>query len=545
MTTAMTSIPSLRNFRRQVYFFNALAFETYCSLHREHQVAAIAAANLNNRGQIISPCGTGKTRIQASLHVGAFIQAHLSQQLCVNVIASHRLALNKQLLDAIVDLMVKCGIQFDILYVGSDRPATDEYYNKYAYLGYSSKLSTHLATLSSEECKSFIAQAKANNRQVLVVSTYNSIDRLADVGVINLITHDEAHNTVRTDFNDNIYKIKPNVEREYYFTATRKVKVNDGGMDDESFYGSIIIDVKPQIMLERGEIACPRIHIVRGTNYEKANAANRTMIVKSIVEAYTVHKEHVKKDSVMPTELGAKVIIGAASQQDMLGTYDDSDFKAFAVGIPAFAISSDGAYYNWRKVSTTEFFTHLNALKDGEDAIIFHVDMLTEGIDLPSITGVMPLRDLKLDKLIQLLGRALRLHTMDRTKLYDGTLSPGDNVNYIKPYGHLIIPEHLSTVSEYDMMKHIIRSVYNEYMTPVETLVIVEKYTNNTPNDLRSMLEPEVDDGKRFAIDHEVLDIVAATLSSVIDEERRHMTPQEKIAHVLKLCKETNGTATA
>ena len=62
----------------------------------------------------------------------------------------------------------------------------------------------------------------------------------------------------------------------------------------------------------------------------------------------------------------------------------------------------------------------MTQLEDNEDAILFHYDILTEGIDLPAITGVLPLRDLPLIKLIQNVGRSVRLLKEDRENLYSG-----------------------------------------------------------------------------------------------------------------------------
>ena len=433
-------------------------FDKYVSCNREHQNNALLATNKANIGQIISPCGTGKTRIQICLHVATMIEAARRNECVVSVIASHRLALNRQLCDELADVMIHCGLSFDILCIGSDRLDTKKYYVKYAKEGYTPATSNRLGSLSSKEIEEFIANARKLGRHVLVVSTYNSIDRLQYAGKIDLITHDESHNTVREDFTDNISKVKINTEREYFFTATQKNRGSNDGMKDAEFYGEVLINIKAQDMLEKGEIVCPRIHSVGGANDETTSIYNTHMLAKNTVEAFLRHKEHIKADSCFHDEIGAKIIVGCVGIQEMNEIYNFPEFKNFALEnrIPCFAISSRGGgaecYVNWKKVTREEFFTALNDLSDAEDALIFNVDMLSEGIDLPAITGVMPMRNLDVIKLIQLLGRALRLTKADRMRLYRGEISPDDYEKYVKPYGHLILPRHLNSCNEFERM---------------------------------------------------------------------------------------------
>ena len=517
-------------------------FDKYTELNREHQNAALVAARAAMIGQIVSPCGTGKTRIQICLHVAKLIELALQQEYGVTAIASHRLALNRQLCDELVDVMVRCGLSFDVLCIGSDRLDTKKYYVKYAEHGYTPDTSRQLGSLSSKEIEKFIEQARELGRHVLVVSTYNSIDRLQNVGLIDLLTHDEAHNIVREDFTENIGKVKLNVAREYFFTATRKVRGQHDGMKNIDFYGELLIDIKAQDMLNKGEIACPRIHSVGGANDETTSVYNTHMLVKNTIEAFEKHKEHIRADSFNHDEIGAKIIVGCVGIQEMNEIYNYPEFKEWAAkaNVPCFSISSRGGgaecYVNGRKVSREEFFMELNGLSDAEDALIFNVDMLSEGIDLPAITGVMPMRNLDTIKLIQLLGRALRLTKRDRTRLYSGEIVPGDYHKYVKPYGHLILPKHLNSCNEFERMKEIVRDIYVEYGTPIEELVIQDKYIKPVPNDLDSMIARDLDGGKDYQLQHTVMDVVAGVseyvLNKITANDRRAYLGAEEISAV-------------
>ena len=151
------------------------------------------------------------------------------------LIASHRLALNRQLCDELTEVMIRCGLSFDVPCIGLDRLDTRKYYAKYVKEGYTPNTSRQLGLLNQKEIEDFVAKARQLGRHVLVVSTYNSIDRLQNVGSIDRITDDEAHNTVREDFTHNIQQVKLNVAREYFFTATRKVIAEHGGMNMSIF----------------------------------------------------------------------------------------------------------------------------------------------------------------------------------------------------------------------------------------------------------------------------------------------------------------------
>jgi hypothetical protein len=164
--------------------------------------------------------------------------------------------------------------------------------------------------------------------------------------------------------------------------------------------------------------------------------------------------------------------------------------------------------------------------------------MLTEGMDLPSITGVMPLRNLGQTKLIQVIGRALRLLDFDRKRLYSGELSPQDYQNYVKPYGYMIIVRHLSTLDENNRMIDIVKQFYSEYGIPVEQLVISSKFSPIKPEQLETQLPLILNDKSDYDLEHSEFDIVnQANLSMIKDdmdilfpyiEERRIKSPTPK-----------------
>jgi len=514
-------------------------FERYKSQHRTHQKEALEAVDKANIGQILSPCGTGKTRIQISIHVQDMINKSLQGEIGVYLIASHRLALNVQLFDQLIDVCVRCGLSFNILFVGSCRYDLREYYKRYFDLGFTREACSQLATTSKKEIEDFIQQSKADNKHVIIVSTYHSFSQLKDVGAIDICTYDEAHNTIEKDFTDNINLVKPNIKRQYFFTATRKIRGEYDGMNDKNFYGEILYDAFPHLMLRSGEICCPRIHIIDSENGEdQTTIVNINMLIKNIIEAFEKHRNLIKEKSINPEKISPTLLISCVGIDEMMRVYNHPTFKKYVSenNIKALAISSDGCFFNYESCNKQSFLVNLNSIKDTEEAIIFNVDMLTEGIDLPSITGVMPLRNLGETKLIQLLGRCLRLHKEDRKDLYAEAFDPCKYYLYIKPYGYLVIPRHLAQLSEHKTMMDKVKQIINEYKTPAEEIVIQEKFIDPKNQELDSIIPYPINGGKNFELEHTILDIIVEVN---IDFMREELSKQPyKASYFQKMLKE-------
>ena len=74
------------------------------------------------------------------------------------------------------------------------------------------------------------------------------------------------------------------------------------------------------------------------------------------------------------------------------------------------------------------------------EIIILHYDILAEGIDVPGITGIMPLRTLGKAKFLQTFGRAARLDIEDRERITNGEITPDQLSEMNKPYSWVIVP---------------------------------------------------------------------------------------------------------
>ena len=416
---------------------NPAHFDEFYSMHREHQKEACESMETSLIGQICLPTGTGKTRVQVSKHIKDMLN---STEKGVYVIGSHRLLLCRQLLNDLLDEAHECGFDFDILFVGSSRVDRADFYSSYD--GRNAGNCKVSYTTSSTEVLDAYNNAQNENRHLIVVCTYHSFSRLSVIPKINVCTYDEAHTLTAKTFQENIESVKSQIDKNFFFTATRKVREGgEGGMDDTSIFGEVLYEAKPREMIDKGEIVAPKLHIIRAT--ESGDFENQSMHIRVVQQGFMEHKKHLHSVSSNPTNLGAKVLISTSGRKELFNIYHDEGFRNWCVDnkVRTFAFSSsqeadEGYFVDNVQVSRQESFKLLKGLKDDEDAIIFHIEILTEGIDLPSITGVMPFRSLEAGKLFQTLGRASRLLKEDRTALYGGEIKPNELDKFIKPYAY-------------------------------------------------------------------------------------------------------------
>lgn len=487
------------------FVLNEAKFEKFDKTFRDHQRKSVEALKDTIIGQINIPTGTGKTYIQEHLLVKDMINKTKDNQIGVYVIAAHRLTLCTQLFDEVLDLSIRCGVKADMIYLGSGRYDFSTLNHRYKHTGFAIAGINGEETTSEKEVVELVTEAQTKNNHVIIVSTYHSFHRLAGLSHIDICTFDEAHTTISDQFTDNITKVKEIIERQYFFTATRKVIGKDEGQANTKFYGKVLYEMSPREAIDKGEIVQPVIHTIRiNEEINKTNTINDTMVVKTVKEAFLKHRTKIKTDSYAPDKLGGKLLVTVNGLEELHSIYNDESFQDWCKvnNIRTFAFSSDkGQFIDFSTSSRQKTLEAMSSLNDNEDAILFHYDILTEGIDLPAITGVLLLRDLHLAKLIQNIGRGARLLKEDRMNLYSGTILPTDTGKMIKPYCLVVVPEYHAM--DYDRTKEIIRSLRKAYQVPFE--FVKKKYRPVTYSENHVPVITEKDeqkDGEQYPLEH-------------------------------------------
>jgi predicted helicase len=478
------------------YKFTPSAIEDHYKKLRPHQVRAVEELEGKDIGQINHPTGTGKTYVQKYIHVKDMVEKTKAGDVGVYAIAAHRLILCSQLFDEIIKLVVTCGLKTDLLYIGSGSYPFDVLNDKYKAFGFDKDTIDCLQTTSSEAAAAFVAHAGQKGNHVLIVATYHSFDCLRHVGNIDICTFDEAHTTVEDRFKENIETVWDNIKRKFFFTATRKVIGETLGQNNTAFYGEVFAPVSPREAIEAGEIVAPHIHIVRPLLEDniKVDKANIGMKIKTVIESFNAHEERVKEASISPETIAGKLLVTNSGLDEIRGIVSDDFFRSWCSekNINVFSFSSkDGEAHNFdNNISREKILQKMDALKSHERAILFHYDILTEGIDLPGITGVMLMRStIPFIKLLQNLGRACRLHPDDRKKLYAGEIVPGQHGSMVKPYSWAILPVYLNDHWQY--VQDIISNLRISYDIPVENVAITDLSTSDKDFDPESLLEKD------------------------------------------------------
>lgn len=418
---------------------------------RPHQSETVNAVKHINEGIIHLPTGTGKTFIQAS------IIAENLQNNRVFVILSPRILLTNQLYNEVSSILKEQNKDCQYLIVHSGKNKEDKDAQKWTNdLPFREVNSTTSSTIIKEDYE----RAVRENVPLIIFGTYDSAERIVQSKIpVYMLFCDEAHNLVNEEFNwiryenytDN--RLQFNAERKYYFTATLKTTASDAGlgMNNSEQFGQIIYSKSPLEMVNAGEILRPRMHFVDCADYNAENEIDAD--VNAIVESFIQHKALCYSAKMLVVTKGTEHL------NDIVNHPSIKRLQRTRPNLRIFDISSEyKPRINGSEVKRDVFLSELQTMKDTDDALIFHVRILTEGIDVPGITGVMIMNNLELGPFLQTLGRATRLYKTDRENLYNGTIKPNDLEEFVKPYAWIIIPVY-GVIGD-DLRKNIQEMVY-------------------------------------------------------------------------------------
>jgi superfamily II DNA or RNA helicase len=466
---------------------------------RPHQIDALSRIKNESIGQVSIPTGTGKTLIQLHIHLQDMMEKSKNNQSGVYVITAHRLALCNQLFNDFVYMArFENNIECDFLSVSSDNYSMKNIHksikkrNKHLkHNDVSDRLSSDdievKNTTNSDKIVNFVNESKSNKKHCVIIATYDSFDRLNKIPVIDVCTYDEAHTITRDDYWSNVDKVKPRIQKQFFFTATRKESDCKRGMNRVDFYGELLFEKSPREMVEKGEIVRPNnYHVIKVQNDEGYSYDNPLMTVRAITEGFINHRVKVKEHSSKPKSLGAKLLVTCDGSVQLNDVVNDIAFRTWCKqnNVHMFSVNSEyGDFCNFERIkSRNTIIDKMNELSDSDDAIFLHVDILAEGIDLPAITGVMPIRDMTKSKLTQTLGRATRLLAEDRRRLYlpDGhkdKIYPTEYKKFVKPWAWVLIPNYL--LDDANRIQTLIDEVYDNYGVRAERFTEKEQFMAN------------------------------------------------------------------
>lgn len=396
---------------------------------RDHQVESVRATMENSRGLFVLPTGTGKTLIQSRS-----IVEHIRRDgPGVFVVLSPRIMLSNQLFGELREDIDAADLDAQYLVVHSGG-VNDE--RDYA-VGVPYRETP--STTSSIEVRETYEKAVREGVSLIISSTYHSADRIVESGIpVNIVFADESHYTVSDQFGWVVNEFPS--EKIFFFTATRRVTTETGmGQTNTDLYGSALVEKSWAEMVNAGEIVRGRFHIV---DLESDKDLDETTAdVRALITSFDRHQEEIGSGR------GAKLLVVAKGSNHLNDMSSHPEMIEFCrrEGIHLYDVTSNhGSRINGEEVPRNQFLRDLREYgkNDSEKMIIMHIQILTEGIDVPGITGILPFNNMGVDVFLQTLGRATRLHPSDRVRLYSGEMSANDLDSFVKPYAWVVIPAY-------------------------------------------------------------------------------------------------------
>lgn len=468
---------------------------------RLHQVETVNILQKpeNIEGIVHIPTGTGKTFIQALL-----ISNNLSKNR-VFVILCPRILLTNQLYNEVKEVLISNNqdCQYLIVHSGKAEDKTDFSWSENMPYREVKSTTSHI------EIKEQYNRAQRENVPLVIFGTYDSSERIVLSNIpIYMLLCDEAHYLVTEEFSWIRYenytdgRLQFNAERKYYFTATLKNTISNNGlgMNNSDEFGHILYSKTPLEMIKAGEILRPRMHLVNVSSKEIVTELDKD--VNAIIESFTEHRVHCK--------IGAKLLVvtkGTEHLNNLVNHPKILNELETRPNLKIFDISSEyKPRINGKIFKKDEFLKQLQNMSNYDEAIIFHVRILTEGIDVPGITGVMFMNNINLTDFLQTLGRATRLYFKDRQKLYDNTIKYNELDKFVKSYAWIIIPVY-GTIGEdlKENIQNIIYSLRSYGFNACEDIVIKESKGKAIPVPLSCLNEL---DTRGIAYKEQILDIV-------------------------------------
>lgn len=366
-----------------------------------------------------------------------------------------------------------------------------------------------------QELTDAIQQAKSENKYLVFCGTYQSADCLTKL-TPDLIVCDEAHNLVSEKFNTTVMdNLCQNATRVFLTATPKEVKgENNTGFNNTAMYGDYMVQIAPRRAIEERLIIIPRLHIFKAISEKKEN---QTLIS----QVCHIFKNHRAFNPKIPTKV--LYAMNGTEPVDVVRAHHKS--LKDKLGVKVFTIVStgeyDGAYIDGVEYDREQFFYEFNNYQG--NAIMAHNRIVSEGIDLPALTGVAFFTPKNMIDTVQTVGRCIRVHPEDRE--VNGIAKP--LIERIKKYGlvTVVVYNDDTSIAETvkDFVKKMRRAGFDFFR---ETVLVSHERSNYRDNDsaIDNMMdfdEEEEDLTTQFEVE--------MTISEIEEEELIEEMKAEKL----------------
>ena len=378
---------------------------------RPHQQSAVLNMSVYNRGQVIMPTGSGKTitMIQDAINsMGSNDQTIVI--VAPTIVLSNQLC--KEFMEFVDGVSVMCVHSGHTEYFTDTDPRMIHSWNTFT------------------------------RGHKFIFTTYHSLHRIQQSHIhVNTIYMDESHNSVQRQFFRAVEYFSDHAQRCYFFTASpvHSFTPDKAGMNDISVYGEVICEVPVTQMIGDGYIVPPSLHTIQCEDVVDGQYPLEVDINQLI-------------NSIESHELN-NVLVSCKNTTQLYHVSTSQRFREFANNgrYTIYSISSKyGCFINKKKVRRETMMSHMR--NNSGKFILFHVEICCEGINLPNLDGIILLKKLNTTKMVQSIGRVLRL-------------SEG------KTEGKVILPiysKYLKKSENY--VTNLMQTVYNDGQTPINKI---------------------------------------------------------------------------
>ena len=267
----------------------------------------------------------------------------------------------------------------------------------------------------------FIEQCHASNFYPIVVSTYDSADKLASIP-FDAIFCDEGHNVCSPQNFMAVMDVLSAEAKRVFITATPRIDylgqgpigVNQRGMRNVQRFGKVVYSLSFKQAVKLGFIVPPRkVFMHTFGKGMKKDSHVLDIIVRTMNEMKLAMEDTPIPNKVIYVfESVAEIQILEANWELIKKLTGANIYTAYSAD-NSFKINGEKLSGSGNKIKK-EFIHKLKT--DKEDCILAHIDTMGEGVDVPGITGaiIFPIGDVI--RIIQNLGRAMRLLPEDRNK---------------------------------------------------------------------------------------------------------------------------------
>ena len=473
----------------------------------------------NLKGRYVYPTGAGKTLIE-SLVLNH--QMERSDGFGVHVVVAPRIALLTQLMR---EYRVYIGDKYEqIGFHSNDSKNEGQEHDKDLDLSVQRK-TTNVGKIVRE-----VNRARENNVPLVIFSTYHSLHKLVkdnsstDLGDLSFETMiaDESQYCISKNFFKSVQDIDAKVK--LYFTATEYHGSSDTERrnNNEQAFGKVLGQEAIQELVDRGILAVPKLHLVLADSGEEdpdivdidetkdgAIARHLVSLAKNIAN---------KQREIVNGALWSKTLFSCRSAKHVRIIMNEKNLKMLKDAVPEHAVftivSGVKPRIDGKSVDRGEFLKQMKNHKG--NALIFHYDILSEGIDIDGITGVAILRKTRQGKTLQTIGRCLR---------------PYKDAPALKPHAYVSVPVIDKKKDYSDLLENVVRRMLTcGFDVNSEDIVVSmprDDYEPPTPGPQRPTGDIPVPQEEFTFVRHKLIEIERRAKEEHKEQEHKVMLTRE------------------